>query len=284
MTGPGTPESHLADRVVLVTGAGSGFGRAVARRAAGRGARIVVTDRDAAAAVETAAAVRAGGGAAVAVTADVTEKADLDRAVAIGIAEFGGVDVLVNNAGTMPLAFFADHARALDAWHHCIDVNLKGVVNGIAAVLDHMLERGRGHVVNVASVYGNQGTPGSGVYSATKAAVIALSEALRAESLGRIKVTVVRPTGVAGTNLGSTIVDGGAVFGLIGGRTAAFLEHAGQWASGTLPPEATDPDDVRYWTLDADDLARQIVAVIDLPWGVNVTDVTVRATGEDYVL
>ena len=157
-------------------------------------------------------------------------------------------------------------------------------MNGIAAVIDHMLERGRGHVVNVASVYGNQGTPGSGVYSATKAAVVALSEALRAESLGRIKVTVVRPTGVAGTNLGSTIVDGGAVFGLIGGRTEQFLEHAGQWATGTLPPEAANRDDVRYWTLDADDLARQVVAVIDLPWGVNVTDITVRATGEDYVL
>lgn len=277
------PDSHLAGRVVLVTGAGSGFGRATAELAAARGARVVAADVDGEAAAGTATSITEVGGTAVAATVDVTHKPDLDAAVALAVDRFGAVDVLVNNAGTMPLAFFADHERALDAWYRCIDVNLKGVLNGIVAVYDRMVEQGRGHVVNVSSIYGNQGTPGSGVYSATKAAVIALSEALRAEALGRIKVTTVRPTGVVGTNLGKSVVNFDAIFGLTGERSGAYAEHLGQWVGGTLPDAATDPDDVRYWAIGPDDLARQIVAVIDLPWGITVSDVTVRATGEDFV-
>lgn len=277
------PRSHLADRVVLITGAGSGFGRATAIGAAARGAAVVTADVDGEAAAATAAAVTDAGGRAAPATVDVTHKPDLDAAVALAVERYGAVDVLVNNAGTMPLAFFADHARALDAWYRCIDVNLKGVLNGIVAVYDRMVEQGRGHVVNVSSIYGNQGTPGSGVYSATKAAVVALSEALRAESLGRIKVTTVRPTGVVGTNLGGTVVNLEAIFGLTGERSAAYAEHIGQWVGGALPTEATDPDDVRYWAIGPEDLAAQIVAVIDMPWGVTVSDVTVRATGEDFV-
>ena len=268
---------------MLVTGAGSGFGRSTAVQAAARGAAVVAVDLDGDAAAATADTIAAAGGRAAPATADVTHKPDLDAAVALAMERFGAVDVLVNNAGTMPLAFFADHERALDAWYRCIDVNLKGVLNGIVAVYDRMIAQGRGHVVNVSSIYGNQGTPGSGVYSATKAAVIALSEALRSESLGRIKVTTVRPTGVVGTNLGQSVVNYEAIHGLTGDRAAAYTEHLGQWMGGTLPEGATDVDDVRYWAIGPDELAAQIVAVIDMPWGVTVSDVTVRATGEDFV-
>ena len=100
---------------------------------------------------------------------------------------FGGVDILVNNAGTMPLAFYEDHAIASEAWDRCIDVNIKGVLNGIMAVYDTMIGQGQGHVVNLSSIYGNAGVAGSAVYSATKSAVNELSNSLRLESQGKLK-------------------------------------------------------------------------------------------------
>ena len=276
--------SHVEGRVVLITGAGSGFGRITAQLAAAKGAKLVVTDIDGASALETATAIVDAGGEAEAVAVDVTRKADLDGAVSVAIERFGGVDVLVNNAGIMPLAFFRDHERGLDSWHRAIDINIKGVVNGIAAVYDVMIGQGRGHIVNISSIYGNQGTVGSGVYSATKAAVAVLSDALRAETLGAIKVTTVRPTGVIGTNLGHSVVNGEAIFGLTGQNAEAYIGHVHQFIGGTLPAEQTDVDDVRYWAIKPEDLAGQIVAVIDTPWGLNISDVTVRASGEDFVL
>ena len=100
---------------------------------------------------------------------------------------------MVNNAGVMPLAFYADHADAGAAWERCIDINIKGVLNGIVAVYDQMIAQGRGHIVNLSSIYGNFPVAGAGVYGASKAAVNFLSEALRVEAQGRIKVTVVKP-------------------------------------------------------------------------------------------
>ena len=116
----------------------------------------------------------------------------------------------------MPLADFADHERAWEKWHKAIDINIKGVVNGIAAVYDQMIAQGRGHVVNISSIYGNAGVEGAGVYSATKAAVTALSDSLRVEAAGKIKVTTIKPTGVLGTNLASTVVNEMAIMGLVG--------------------------------------------------------------------
>ena len=191
---------------------------------------------------------------------------------------------MVNNAGVMPLAFFADHAVAHEAWDRAIDINIKGVLNGINAVYDQMIEQGRGHVVNISSIYGNQAHGRLGVYSATKAAVRVLSDALRTESQGRIKVTVVRPTGVGGTGLGGGIVNPDALIGLIGQHAARFGERIERMSAGGLRPEETDVDDVRYWAITPDDLVRQIVYAIDQPWGVTISDITVRATGEDYVI
>src|SRR4029450_1153574 len=124
--------------------------------------------------------------------------------------------------------FFADHDQAWEAWDRAIDINLKGVVHGIAAVYDRMIEQGRGHIVNISSIYGNKGTAGSGVYSATKAAVAVLSDSLRVESQGKIKVTVVRPTGVPGTNLASGIVNFDAFVGITGQHTERYAERVGQ--------------------------------------------------------
>lgn len=276
-------DSHIHDRVVIVTGAGSGFGALTSELLASLGAAVVAADVDAEAVTATVAGITEAGGRAEAVTADVTSRDDMDRVAAVAVERFGAIDVLVNNAGVMPLAFFADHGIAAQAWDRCIDINVKGVVNGIAAVYDQMIEQGRGHVVNISSIYGNRGTAGSGVYSATKAAVAVLSESLRVEAQGKIKVTVVRPTGVPGTNLGAGVLNLEAFVGVTGQHTDRFSGRIMQWLEGTLPPEAADPDDVAYWALDPRELAAQIVAVIDTPWGLDISDITVRATGEDYV-
>jgi NADP-dependent 3-hydroxy acid dehydrogenase YdfG len=275
---------HLTGKVILVSGAGGGFGRLLAQMTAARGARVVATDVDGAAAAATAASVIEAGGEAIGVSVDVTRRADLDEAVRQAVERWGSVDVLVNNAGVMPLAFFSDHERAADAWDRCIDINVKGVLNGICAVYDQMIRQGRGHVVNLSSIYGNDGTAGSGVYSATKAAVRVMSESLRVESQGKIKVTVVRPTGVMGTGLGAGVINQGALVGLTGQHAERFGERVQRIVTGAgLRPEETDVDDVRYWAITPDDLVRQIVYAIDQPWGITINDITVRATGEDYV-
>ena len=276
--------NHVSGKVIIVTGAGGGFGRLVSQKTAAMGASIVAVDVNEGAVEETVDLVTAAGGKAAAVVGDVTQKADLDRAAAAAVQRFGAIDVLVNNAGTMPLAFFADHARAWEAWDRAIDINLKGIVHGIAAVYDQMIEQGRGHIINISSIYGNRGVAGAGVYSATKAAVGVISDALRVEAQGKIKVTTVRPTGVPGTGLGASVINYESMIGITGQKTSRFNEHLGQWLGGTLPKDALDSDHVAYWTLSPGDLADQIVAVIDTPWGVNISDITVRATGEDYVL
>jgi NADP-dependent 3-hydroxy acid dehydrogenase YdfG len=251
---------------------------------AAMGARIVACDVDGDAAAATADTIVGAGGEAVGVRADVTVRADLDDVVRIAVDRWGNVDVLVNNAGVMPLAFFSDHAVAAKAWDRAIDINLKGVLNGICAVYDQMIRQGHGHVVNISSIYGNAGAAGSGVYSATKAAVRVLSDSLRVEAQGKIKVTVVRPTGVMGTGLAGGVVNPLAIVGITGQHTERFGERVQRLGSGRLQREETDVDDVRYWAITPDDLVRQIVYVIDQPWGVTIGDITVRATGEDYVL
>jgi NADP-dependent 3-hydroxy acid dehydrogenase YdfG len=275
---------HLDGKVVVITGAGGGFGRALARQTAARRSTVVALDVDGDAAAATAQAVIDGGGVAIGLAVDVTRRDELQSAVGTVVGRFGQVDVMVNNAGVMPLAFFADHAAAADAWDRCIDINIKGVVNGIAAVYDQMIGQGRGHVVNISSVYGNRGTPGSAVYSATKAAVVVLSESLRLEAQGKIKVTVVRPTGVLGTGLASGVVNPDAVIGAVAHQLDRFRDRVGRAMAGGLTPDELDVDDTRYWAITPDDLVAQIVYAIDQPWGITIGDITVRATGEDYFI
>jgi len=276
--------SHLSDRVVVITGAASGFGRLLAQRCAGLGARVVASDVVTDALAETVAQIEADGGQAIAVTADVRERDDLARVAATAVETYGAIDVMVNNAGTMPLSFFADHAAAAEAWDRCIDVNLRGVLNGISAVHDQMIGQGRGHVVVISSIYGNHAVAGSAVYSATKAAVNILADALRQESQGRIKVTVVRPTGVLGTGLGATVANPAALSGIVGTNEAAFMDAVTHHFQGDLPPEQQDPDDIAYWAITPEQLVDHIVYAIDQPWGISIGDITVRASGEHYLL
>ena len=185
-------QDYIAGKTVMVTGAASGFGNLVARKAAALGAEVVAVDINAPGPEDDGVLF---------VQTDVTDAGQMQRAAEAAIGQFGKIDVLVNNAGTMPLAFYSDHAKALDAWGRCLDVNIKGVLNGIAAVYDHMIARSRGHIVNLSSIYGNFPVAGAGVYGASKAAVNFISESLRAECQGRIKVTVIKPTGVPATGL-----------------------------------------------------------------------------------
>jgi NADP-dependent 3-hydroxy acid dehydrogenase YdfG len=275
--------THLDGRVVIITGAGSGFGRLVASMCASRGARVVGADISEDDVNETVSAIRAAGGVAEAICADVTSQHDMDAAVALAVTSYGRVDVLVNNAGIMPLAFFADHAQAGVAWDKAIDVNFKGVVHGINAVYDQMIAQGAGHIVNISSIFGNAGIPGGAVYGATKAAVKVISDALRIETKGKIKVTTVKPTGVPGTGLGKAVINPEAVTGLVGGNIAGYRAMAAKRESGELEAVCSDPDDIRYVSITAEQLAEAIVYCIDQPWGLSISDITVRASGDFFV-
>jgi NADP-dependent 3-hydroxy acid dehydrogenase YdfG len=276
--------SHISGRTIVVTGAAGGFGRILSRQAADRGARLVCCDIDGTALRDAVDEIRKSGGAATGIVVDVTDLGAMRSLVEETVRLHGALDVLVNNAGVMPLGFFSDHARAADAWSRCIDINLKGVLNGMIAVYDQMIRQGRGHVVNLSSIYGNYPVAGAAVYGATKAAVNFLSEAFRVETQGRIKVTIVRPTGVPGTGLGGGIVNPAAITGILGQNASEYLEQLGALMRGEGKPGEGDPDSPRYAALAPEHLVAEILHAIDQPWGVSVGDVTVRATGDRYVL
>ncbi|MEK9820595.1 MAG: SDR family NAD(P)-dependent oxidoreductase [Gammaproteobacteria bacterium] len=277
-------DNHLDGKVIVITGAGSGFGQLVSEKAAAMGASIVASDVNQEALDVVVAGIKADGGAAVAVAADVTDRAQMQVLAEDAVAEFGAIDVMLNNAGIMPLAFYADHKNAADAWDKCIDINFKGVLNGITAVYDQMISQGRGHVINISSIYGNYPTAGGGVYGATKAAVVFLSESLRIESQGKIKVTTVRPTGVPATNLGTGIVNPEAVSGLLGVNTMDYMSKFEAAAAGQMPANMLDRNEIEYFALEPDLLAEQIIHAMNQPWGVAISDITVRASGDGYVI
>jgi NADP-dependent 3-hydroxy acid dehydrogenase YdfG len=283
---PDTPtsRSHLSGKVIVITGGAGGFGRLVAVKTAALGAHVVVADVDEAGLAAAVGEITAGGGTATGSVADVRDLAAMRTLAAHAVEHHGAIDVMINNAGIMPLAYYADHEKAAEAWDRCIDINIKGVLNGTIAVYDQMIAQGRGHVVNLSSIYGNFPVAGAAVYGATKAAVNFLSDALRVESQGRIKVTTVRPTGVPGTGLGDGIVNPEALSGILGANQAEFGAAIAEVMAGTDSGARTDPDHIRYWAISPDQLADQIVMVIDQPWGLVISDLTVRAAGEQYVI
>lgn len=191
-------------KVVAITGASSGIGEATARRLAADGHRLLLgarrTDR-----LETLAKeLTAAGGTASFQQLDVTDSADVRAFVTAARERYGRVDVLVNNAGVMPLSPL--EALRTEEWDRMIDVNLRGVLHGVAAALPLMRAQGGGHFVNIASVGAYEVSPTAAVYCATKFAVRAISEGLRQESAGDIRVTLVSP-GVTESELADTISD-----------------------------------------------------------------------------
>ena len=177
-------------KIVFITGASSGIGEATARRLAAEGHLVIAGARRTGRLQAVAEDVRRRGGEIEVATLDVTDPRSVRSAIDTAVQAHGRVDVLVNNAGVMALSPMTD--LRVDEWEQMIDVNLRGVLNGIAAVLPHMTDRGRGHIVNVSSVSGRRVDPTAAVYSATKFAVSALSEGLRQESRD-LRVTVISP-------------------------------------------------------------------------------------------
>lgn len=275
---------HVAGKSIVVTGAASGFGRLVSEKLAARGARVTCGDVNANGVEAVAAAIRAQGGAAQAMVADVTRLDDMRRLARRAVELHGAIDVMINNAGVMPLAFFADHEAAYAAWDRCIDINFKGVLHGTLAVFDQMMQQGRGHVINLSSIYGNHPVVGAAVYGATKSAVNFLSESLRIEARGRIKVTVVKPTGVPVTGLSATVVNQEAGIGILAHNMGDFAQMVAGMQEGTFAPERLDPDNIDYASLAPEHIADAIVHAIDQPWGVSIAEVTVRAAGDYFIL
>ena len=237
--------NNIQDKVVLITGASSGIGEATARILAAQGARVLLGARRTDRLARLVAQINAEGGSAAARALDVTRRDDVQAFADHAREAFGRIDVIVNNAGVMPLSPLA--ALKVDEWDRMIDVNIRGVLHGIAAVLPAMQAQGNGHVVNVSSIGGLYVVPTAAVYCATKYAVRAISDGLRQES-DSIRVTCVYP-GVVTSELADTITDAGAAEAM-----RAFRRIA-------LQPEA---------------IANAIAHAIGQPADVDTTDIVVR--------
>ena len=196
----------LTNKTVIVTGASSGIGEATAEKLAASGAQVVLSARRTDRLKELQSKIEKNGGKALVVTADVTKKEDWKNLIAETHKAFGKVDVLVNNAGLMPLSFIEN--LKTDEWDKMVDVNIKGVLNGVASVIPDMKENKSGHIINISSVAGRKVMPSGAVYCATKYAVRALSEGIRQEMGPKYntKVTAIEP-GFVDTELTNTITD-----------------------------------------------------------------------------
>lgn len=197
----------IQEKVVLITGASSGIGEGCARLLAERGARVVLGARRVERLEQLVADIRAAGGQAITRRLDVTDAADVQAFADAAMAEYGRIDVLLNNAGVMPLSML--EALKLDEWNRMIDVNIRGVLHGIAAALPVMQKQRSGQIINVASIGAYRVSPAAAVYCATKYAVRAISDGLRQEVGGDIRVTLVSP-GVVESELAESISDQGA--------------------------------------------------------------------------
>lgn len=277
-------KNYVEGKVIVITGASSGFGLEIGKQCAALGGKVVLAARRENILQEAAKEITEAGGTAAYKATDVTDYQSVKALADYAVETFGAIDVMINNAGTMPLAYFADHEKAIDAWNKCIDINIKGVVNGISAVYDQMIKQGRGHIINVSSTYGYHPVAGSGVYQATKIAVRYITGSLRQENQGKIKTTIVNPTGVPTTGLFGTVINVDGISGIVSKNTKEFGENFNNFQQGTLPAEKTDVDNIQYWAINAADLAKQVVNAINQPWGVDISEVTVRASGENYIL
>jgi NADP-dependent 3-hydroxy acid dehydrogenase YdfG len=196
---------HIEAKIVVITGASSGLGEATARLLSAQGASVVLGARRIDRLRALADELSRRGGKALAVPTDVIQRDQVKRLVDAAVQTYGRIDVMINNAGLMPQALL--ERLKIDEWSLMIDVNIKGVLYGIAAALPHMKQQKAGHFINVSSVAGHRVGPGFAVYAATKHAVRALSEGLRQEVKPyNIRTTVISPGAVA-TELPNTVTD-----------------------------------------------------------------------------
>jgi len=192
-------------KIIVITGASSGLGEATARLLAAKGAAIIMGARRLERIERIAEEITAAGGRALAVRTDVSDRSQVQNLVETAVAIYGRVDVIINNAGVMPLSRL--DSLKVEEWEQMIDINLKGVLYGVAAVLPYMQKAESGQIINVASTAGHRVGPTTAVYSATKYAVRALSEGLRQEVTPfNIRTTIISP-GASATELMQGISD-----------------------------------------------------------------------------
>ncbi|MDK4714460.1 SDR family oxidoreductase [Rhizobium sp. CNPSo 4039] len=210
------------DKIILITGASSGIGAGIARELASAGARVMLGARRIDRLEALAAEIREKGGTVMTRRLDVTDRADVAAFAQAARLAWGGVDVIVNNAGIMPLSLMA--SMKVEEWDRMVDVNIKGVLHGIAAVLPEMAARGAGHIINIASIGALAVSPTAAVYCATKYAVRAISDGLRQECRD-IRVTCIHP-GVVESELADMITDPAAAEAMKSYRAVALTPDA----------------------------------------------------------
>lgn len=241
--------SNIAGKVVIITGASSGIGEATARILANQGAHVVLAARRTERLEAITSAIHAEGGSADYKAVDVTKREQVEDLVNYVKNSFGKVDVIVNNAGVMPLSRL--EALKTDEWDRMIDVNIRGVLHGIAAGLPIMKKQSFGQFINISSIGGHEVTPTAAVYCATKFAVRAITEGLRMEVGEHIRVTTVSP-GVTQSELAESISDEEAI------------ELMKEYRKIAISPDA---------------IARTILFAIEQPADVAVNEIIVRPTG-----
>lgn len=246
-------ENNIKGKVVVITGASSGMGEAAAKHLASFGAIVVLGARRVDRIEKLAKDIQDTGGKAIAIATDVTKREEVKKLVDTAVEKFGRVDVLLNNAGIMPLSPM--DRLIVNEWDQMIDVNIKGVLNGIAAVLPHMKNQKSGHIINTASVAGHKIFSGSAVYSATKFAVRALSEGLRME--------------VKAYNIRTTIVSPGAV-------KTELLDHISE-----ADVQQANKDYVGAVGISPDSFARVVAFAISQPEDMDINEIIFRPTAQE---
>ncbi len=242
----------IKGKVIIVTGASSGIGEATAKKLAKEGAKVVLSARRRERLTKLKEEIEKAGGEALVITGDVTEKDDFKKIVSQTLEKFKGIDGIINNAGLMPLSYIKN--LHTDEWDTMIDVNIKGVMNGVAAVLPTFMKQKSGHIINISSSAGRKYYPGGAVYCATKAAVKMFSEGLRQELAPEygINVTSIEP-GFVATELTDTITD--------------------EEIKKDLMPMVKD-----LTTLEAEDIAEAIFYSLAQPKRANINDVYIMPT------
>lgn len=245
--------NSIEGKVVVITGASSGMGEAAARHLAAQGAAVVLGARRIERLEALAAEITGAGGKALAVGTDVTDREEVQRLVDAAVEAYGRIDVLINNAGIMPLSPL--ERLKVDEWDQMIDVNLRGVLYGIAAALPYMKDQESGHIINLSSVAGHKLFGGSAVYSATKFGVRALSEGLRQE---------VKPY-----NIRTTIISPGAV-------KTELLDHISE-----KDVQEANREYVGEVGVPADSFARIVAFVISQPAELDINEILFRPTSQE---